>query len=213
MDKDCNQLLQQQQQQQQQQQYLSNTEILVEQLHRHITDTIHPVMAPNHVPIFRVERGGEVTVHGPSQLVIYPLLDLQQHGVYRQDLHWYLRQMETVVMETLVHFGITGATRDEINTGVWVHEKKVAAIGISASKWITTHGVALNVQPDLSYFDTSIILPCGIEGRQVTSMAELLMASTSNVTSGTVALPTMQEVAIVVAMKFGEVFNVETVVA
>ncbi|KAL3909076.1 MAG: hypothetical protein SGILL_008235 [Bacillariaceae sp.] len=143
--------------------------------------------------------------------------------------------METVGIETLRDFGIEGATRDPKNTGVWVGDKKVAAIGISASKWITTHGVALNVQPDLSYFDTSVILPCGIEGKQVTSMAELLMeqqqqqdtasGSTASASDGDddvsspncntvqMRIPTMQEVAAVVTKKFEQVFNVQTVEA
>lgn len=131
-----------------------------------------PVLAPNGAPIYRVDRGGEVTYHGPGQLVVYPLIDLTRPP-YRQDLHWYLRQVEEIVIETLAHYGIAGV-RDEINTGVWVNQHKIAAVGVSASRWITTHGLALNVCPDLSYFDTSVILPCGIEGRGVTSMQSIM---------------------------------------
>jgi len=128
-----------------------------------------PVRSPNGADIFRIERGGEVTFHGPGQLVVYPLLDLRRKP-FRQDLHWYLRQVEQVIIETLFKYGVKGA-RDEINIGVWVGQNKICAVGISSSRWITTHGFALNVNPDLSFFDTSFIIPCGIEGRGVTSLA------------------------------------------
>jgi lipoyl(octanoyl) transferase len=182
------------------------------------TQVINPVYAPNGVPIFRVERGGEVTFHGPQQLVVYPLLDLQNdnnnsnHASFQQDLHWYLRRIEEVVMQTLQDFGIEGATRDDANTGVWVDQKKVAAVGISASRWITTHGLALNVNPDLSYFDTSMILPCGVEGRGVTSMAEILRKQQGHTHTTAVSpprIPTMEEVAKVVAKNFEKVFDIE----
>jgi lipoate-protein ligase B len=172
---------------------------------------ISPVHAPNGVPIFRVERGGEVTFHGPQQLVVYPLLDLQcdnnNHTTFQQDLHWYLRHLEEVVIQTLQDFGIEGATRDDVNTGVWVDQKKVAAVGISASRWITTHGLALNVDPDLSYFDTSMILPCGVEGRGVTSMAELLR--TQATAARPTRIPTLKDVAEVVAKNLEKVFEIE----
>jgi lipoate-protein ligase B len=89
------------------------------------------------------------------------------------DLHDYLRRIEEVVILTLRHYGIRGS-RDASHTGVWVGPHKVAAVGVSSSRWITTHGFALNVRPDLTYFDTSVILPCGIDGRGVTSIAEIL---------------------------------------
>jgi lipoate-protein ligase B len=182
-----------------------------------LAESACPVLAPNGVPIFRVDRGGEVTFHGPSQLVVYPLLDLQRPP-YRADLHWYLRMVEEVIIRTLAHYGIDGH-RDEINTGVWVADgtsrssdgdggtgatpsNKVAAVGISSSRWITTHGFALNVDPDLDYFDTSILLPCGIEGRGVTSMAKILRSRNQPV-------PTMHEVADTVTFKLQEVFGVE----
>ena len=133
-----------------------------------------PVVAPaNHVPIYRVERGGEVTYHGPGQIVGYPLLDLVH---YRQDLHWFLRQMEQVIIDTLRHdFGLQNADRDDEHTGVWIGDRKIAAIGIAASRWITSHGFSINVSSDLRYFDA--IRPCGIEGRGVTSLAKELGAS------------------------------------
>lgn len=157
-----------------------------------------PVFAPNGVPIYRIDRGGEVTYHGDSQLVVYPLLDLRRDP-YKQDLHWYLRCIEEVVIRVLKEYDIKGV-RDSINTGVWVGNNKIAAIGLSSARWITTHGFALNVNPDLGMFDTSIIIPCGIrvEGRGVTSIAQELHTSP----------PSLPEVAKVVLEKVGEVFQV-----
>lgn len=165
-----------------------------------IAEMASPVLAPNGVPIYRVDRGGEVTFHGPSQLVVYPLLDLRQPP-FQQDLHWYLRMVEEVVIQTLDHYGIHG-TRDEENTGVWVGDEKIAAVGVSSSRWITSHGFALNVDPDLNFFDTSIIVPCGIEGKGVTSMARLMTTKGQDV-------PTMHEVADVVLQKIETVFGVD----
>jgi lipoate-protein ligase B len=109
------------------------------------------------------------------------------------------------VIQTLQDFDIEGATRDDVNTGVWVDQKKVAAVGISSSRWITTHGFALNVDPDLSYFDTSMILPCGVEGRGVTSMAEILRKQKGDKKA---TLPSMEEVAQVVAKNFEKEFGI-----
>jgi lipoyl(octanoyl) transferase len=159
-----------------------------------------PVLAPNGAPIYRVERGGEVTFHGPSQLVVYPMLDLQQLP-YHADLHWFLRKVEQVVIDTLADFNVEGA-RDDDHTGVWVGDDKIAAVGVSASRWITTHGFALNVAPDLSYFDPSIMVPCGIEERGVTSLAKVL--SERGETS-----PTLIEVSNVVLNKLKDVFSIE----
>lgn len=107
-------------------------------------------------PLHRTERGGEVTYHGPGQIVGYPILDLTSH---RKDLHWYLRQLETVLIETLGYFGIAAERRAGL-TGVWVGESKLGAIGIKVSRWVTMHGFALNVDPDLSAFEP--IVPCGL---------------------------------------------------
>ena len=160
-----------------------------------------PVIAPRDVPIFRIERGGEVTFHGPGQLVVYPLLDLQREP-YKQDLHWYLRMVEEVIILTLQQYNIDGV-RDEINTGVWVGENKVAAVGVSSSRWITTHGFAINVYPDLSYFDTSVIIPCGIGGRGVTSIAEVMKDR------GDAKVPSVEDVATVVLQCIQDVFGIE----
>ena len=131
-----------------------------------------PVRSPNNTPIYRIDRGGEVTFHGPGQLVVYPLLDLKR-GPMRMDLHWYLRIVEEIIMEVLNEYDIVGE-RNEINTGVWVGDSKLAAVGVSSSRWITTHGFAINVSPDLDYFDTAVMLPCGIEERGVTSIEKVL---------------------------------------
>ncbi|MEM9007720.1 MAG: lipoyl(octanoyl) transferase LipB, partial [Cyanobacteria bacterium P01_F01_bin.86] len=117
-------------------------------------------------PVIRVERGGEVTYHCPGQLVGYPILNLRRH---QTDLHWYLRQLEEVLLKTLQVFAIPGERLPGL-TGVWVDGYKVGAIGIKASRWITMHGFALNVCPDLSGFQQ--IVPCGIEDKPVGSLAQ-----------------------------------------
>ena len=110
-------------------------------------------------------RGGDVTYHGPGQLVAYPILDLKPD---RKDLHRYLRDLESVLIRVAAEYGID-AVRDDAGTGVWTTTGKLAAIGIRVSSgWITSHGIALNVTSDLSYFDT--IVPCGISDRGVTSL-------------------------------------------
>ena len=117
------------------------------------------------VEVFEVERGGDVTYHGPGQLVGYPIFDLTQH---RQDLHWYLRQLEEVLIVALADLGIA-AERNEGYTGVWTGGRKIASIGVHARQWVTWHGFALNVTTDLSAFD--LIVPCGIPGVVMTSVA------------------------------------------
>jgi lipoyl(octanoyl) transferase len=120
--------------------------------------------------LVRVERGGEVTWHGPGQLVGYPIMSLAR-GNRKKDLHWFLRQIEQVIINVLEEFDLEGV-RDEAGTGVWVGDNKVAAIGLSASKWVTMHGFSLNVAPDFACFEG--IVPCGIEGRGVTSLQQQL---------------------------------------
>ncbi len=118
--------------------------------------------------LYRVERGGEVTYHCPGQIVAYPILNLRN---YQQDLHWYLRQLEEVVIQVLALNNLPGKRIDGL-TGVWLEGRKVAALGIKVTKWITMHGFALNVCPDLTGFDR--IVPCGIADRSVGSMAEFI---------------------------------------
>lgn len=114
--------------------------------------------------VVEVERGGDVTWHGPGQLVGYPILDLRRH---RQDLHWYLRTLEQGLMDALGRVGIPAATSPG-KTGVWTSGRKIASIGVHVKQWVTLHGFALNVAPDLSWFDA--IVPCGIAGVTMTSV-------------------------------------------
>ena len=141
--------------------------------------------------VHRVERGGEVTFHGPGQAVFYPILDLNFH---KRDLHWYLRSIESVIINTLAKYAIE-ADRDGDYTGVWVKNRKIAAIGISASKWIVMHGAALNVTTDLSYFQS--IVPCGIHDRDVASLHEYVHG------------PSIEEVQAHLCESFCDVFNME----
>ncbi|KAL7476033.1 hypothetical protein ACHAW6_001920 [Cyclotella cf. meneghiniana] len=124
------------------------------------------------IPIVRIERGGEVTYHGPGQLVLYPIIDLRG---YKQDIHWYMRALEEVIILALENAGVKGAskaaTREDNLTGVWVSNKKIAAIGIKTRRWVTMHGLAINV--DLkSLHNFEGIVPCGLEGREVTCINE-----------------------------------------
>jgi lipoyl(octanoyl) transferase len=118
--------------------------------------------------LYRIERGGEVTYHCPGQLVGYPILNLRY---YKQDLHWYLRQLEEVILRVLAMYGLVGERIPGL-TGVWVEGRKVAAIGIKVSRWITMHGFALNVCPDLDGFQR--IVPCGIADKPVGSLAQFV---------------------------------------
>ncbi|MAG34930.1 MAG: lipoyl(octanoyl) transferase [Dehalococcoidia bacterium] len=118
--------------------------------------------------VVQIDRGGDVTYHGPGQLVGYPIIDLSRR---KRDLHRYVRILEAIVTDVLAAWGLSGEVIEGL-TGVWVDGEKVAAIGIKAARWVTTHGFALNVDPDLSYFQH--IVPCGISGRGVTSVSRLL---------------------------------------
>ena len=120
------------------------------------------------VELFEVERGGDVTFHGPGQLVGYPIVDLKRH---RQDLHWYLRQVEELLIRALATYGLS-ARRHEGYTGVWIADRKIASIGVHARDWVTWHGFALNVATDLRFFD--LIVPCGIQAVRMTSVSEEL---------------------------------------
>jgi lipoyl(octanoyl) transferase len=121
-------------------------------------------LASRGVELFEVERGGGVTFHGPGQLVGYPIIDLQRH---KQDLHWYLRQVEEGLIQALALYEIP-AERNPGFTGVWTQGRKIASIGVHARSWVTWHGFALNVTTDLTYFD--LMIPCGIDGVVMTSM-------------------------------------------
>jgi lipoyl(octanoyl) transferase len=126
-------------------------------------------LARHGVELFEVERGGDVTFHGPGQLVGYPIIDLKRH---KQDLHWYLRQVEEVLIRALAQFEIE-AGREPKYTGVWTRGRKIASIGVHARDWVTWHGFALNVTTELSYFD--LIVPCGIPDVRMTSVERELL--------------------------------------
>ena len=118
--------------------------------------------------VYYNDRGGDITYHGPGQIVGYPILDLNH---YYLDIHKYLRDIEEILILTLKDLGVEG-TRNDGYTGVWVAGDKIAAIGVKVSRWITMHGFAFNVNTDLSYFDR--IIPCGIFNKGVTSLKEIL---------------------------------------
>jgi len=119
------------------------------------------------ITVFCVDRGGKITFHGPGQLVVYPILNLT---FAQKDIHWYIRSLEKVIIKLLIRLKIKGECKRGY-TGVWVGEEKIASIGIGVKKWVTYHGLALNVTTDLSYF--SLINPCGL-GKKVTSITKIL---------------------------------------
>lgn len=141
------------------------------------------------VNVFDIERGGDITFHGPGQLVGYPIIDL---SYYRRSVSWYMRRLEQLAIDVLKDFGIS-ASRIKGLTGVWVGEEKIAAQGVRISRWVTMHGFSLNVNPDLSFYDG--IIPCGIFDHGITSMEELL-GSTQD----------MDDVKAIVVEKFNNLF-------
>lgn len=122
----------------------------------------------NGVALREASRGGDVTYHGPGQLVGYPILHLDRHG---KDVHRYLRALEEVLIKTLAHYHIRAQRRRGL-TGVWVEDRKIASIGVAITRWVTYHGFALNVNPNLAHFD--LIHPCGLKGVTITTMAKEL---------------------------------------
>jgi lipoic acid synthetase len=144
------------------------------------------------IEVHRVERGGDVTYHGPGQLIGYPILDLRGH---RQDVGWYMHSLEEVLIRALSDFGVE-AGRLEGRIGVWIGDKNIAALGARIEEWITYHGFALNVSPDLSHFD--LMIPCGLKEFGVTSMKEVLGQA-----------PEVSEVRKSVVQRFSQVFGVE----
>lgn len=141
-----------------------------------------------------IDRGGDITYHGPGQLVGYPILDLDR---YMTDIHKYLRSLEEVIIRTSADFGIQ-AGRTEGLTGVWVEDQKICAMGIRCSRWVTMHGFALNVNADLSYFGH--IVPCGIQDRGVANLSDLAGRKLSR-----------EEVTGRLLVHFGEVFDARIV--
>src|SRR2546425_4675986 len=154
------------------------------------------VLQQKGVEFHATDRGGDITYHGPGQIVGYPILNL---GAIRRDVVWYVRMLEEVMIRATLEFGIT-AERVEGKTGIWVRyenaEEKVAAIGVHISRWVTSHGFAYNVSTDLRYFD--LIVPCGIADRKATSLEKLLGRSVKE-----------EEVAPRIARHLGELFGLE----
>jgi lipoyl(octanoyl) transferase len=160
---------------------------------RHENLLIHPSrLQAIGAEVFQTDRGGDITYHGPGQLVGYPVIDLTCH---RRDIAWYMRSLEEVFIGVAADFGIT-AGRIPSLTGVWVQNAKLVAMGVHISRWITSHGFAFNVRPDLAYFQW--IVPCGIPNKGVTSLEKLLARGV-----------TMQEAAERVIAHFGRVFEME----
>ena len=145
---------------------------------------------PDDVNIFHIERGGDITFHGPGQLVGYPIIDLHN---YKMSISWFMRSLEDVIINTLMHYDIA-ANRKEGLTGVWVKDEKIAALGVRISRWVTMHGFALNVNTQLHYYDS--IIPCGIFEYGVTSMEKVLRKEID-----------MDEVKHVLIQQFENVFN------
>ncbi len=127
------------------------------------------VLSAQDVPVHRTSRGGDVTYHGPGQLVVYPIVDLRSK--LRKDVHRYVRNLEMSAIRTLADYGLV-STRRPPYTGIWIDNRKIAAIGVAVRRCIAYHGLALNVNTDLSYFQR--IIPCGLAWAEVTSMAKEL---------------------------------------
>lgn len=151
-------------------------------------------LAGRGISVYEVERGGGVTYHGLGQLVVYPILDLSCRG---KDIHMYVHQLEEVVIRVLLHFGIAAGRRAGY-PGVWIGSAKIAALGVSVSRWVTMHGLALNVNPDLSCFD--LIVPCGIREAGVTSIKQVINAEGR-------AEPDIEEVVRRLKLEFAAVFG------
>ena len=151
------------------------------------------------VKYIETNRGGDITYHGPGQILGYPLLDLDE---FKADIHWYMRSLEDVIINTLAHYGIEGHHYNKF-TGVWlepntIRERKICAMGVKTSRWITMHGWALNVHPDLSFFKG--IIPCGIDDKAVTSIEQELGQA-----------PDLTEVEEVLSSQFEKVFDCELI--
>ena len=151
---------------------------------------------PAGVPVRRVSRGGQVTYHGPGQLIVYPILKLEGRD---RDVTKYLRMLEAAMIDALAKFRIEAGRRDGM-TGVWVGARKIASIGVGLRRWVTWHGFALNVSTDLSYFNS--IVPCGIDGCRMTSLCELTNRAVST-----------SEFAVVMRESFARVFGYDETVS
>jgi lipoate-protein ligase B len=150
------------------------------------------VLETYKICVYEIDRGGDITYHGPGQIVVYPILDLKG---YKKDIRWYLRSLEAVIINFLDKCNIKGEQKNNF-TGVWVGEEKIASIGIGVSKWISYHGFSLNICPDLEYFD--MINPCGLVGAKVTSLSKILNKSVA-----------IQDIKDILTGSFEEIFGVK----
>ncbi|UCG50387.1 MAG: lipoyl(octanoyl) transferase LipB [Candidatus Latescibacterota bacterium] len=151
-------------------------------------------LARKNVVLVETDRGGDITYHGPGQLVGYPIIELEPG---RRDIRRYVNDIEEVILRALTEFSIR-ARRDRVNRGVWVDDRKIASVGVRISRWVTSHGFALNVNTDLSFF--SLIVPCGIPNCEMTSMSRELGRSLN-----------MDDVKDVVVRNFCDVFDREPI--
>ncbi len=150
------------------------------------------VLQSENIDVVEIDRGGDVTFHGPGQIVGYPIFNLEN---FKKDIHWYLRSIEEIIIQTLNHFEISAGRIKDL-TGVWVNNQKICAIGIKVTRWVTMHGFALNVSTQLDYFNH--IIPCGINDRSVTSMQEVKNQNIS-----------LEQVKEKICESFEKVFNIE----
>ena len=151
----------------------------------------HIISNLDDVSIIQTDRGGNITFHGPGQLVGYPILDLNH---YKRSITWYMRELEQLIIDVLFEYDID-ANRKKGLTGIWVKNKKIAALGVRISKWVTMHGFSLNINPDLNYYE--YIIPCGIKEYGVTSMAKIMDSEA----------PSMNEIKIKMKKRFTKNFS------
>ena len=151
----------------------------------------HIISNLDGVSIIQTDRGGNITFHGPGQLVGYPILDLNH---YKRSITWYMRELEQLIIDVLCEYDID-ANRKKGLTGIWVKNKKIAALGVRISKWVTMHGFSLNINPDLNYYE--YIIPCGIKEYGVTSMAKIMDSE----------VPSMDEIKTKMTKRFTKNFN------
>ena len=150
------------------------------------------VQESKSISIIQTDRGGNITFHGPGQLVGYPILDLNH---YKKSVSWYMRELEQLIIDVLKEYDINAGRKKGL-TGTWVRDKKIAALGVRISKWVTMHGFSLNINPDLKYYQG--IIPCGISEYGVTSMAKILGEN----------VPSMMEIKETLVKKFISKFSV-----
>jgi len=172
-----------------------NTYTLGKTAHKENLKGSEEYLKVNNISVYDIDRGGDITYHGPGQIVGYPIIDLNN---WSKDTHKYLRALEEVIIKTCSEYGLN-CERNPKHTGVWIGDKKIAAIGIKVSRWITMHGFAFNVNTDLNLFNG--IIPCGIQDKSVTSLSKELKSEIS-----------IQEVKNILLNNFSDVFNYNKVI-